>query len=214
MNYRFFDLPKLPDHLIQQCLDAVVPNNKPFYLVDPTIRENFIDNVGYGEPSRWADDGFTCKSKEDVFDYVWSTENKPVRVSIYEAPDDVVNWVFNIIFPLINSEFSTIDRAELFLMDQGTRMFPHTDFKSFKYNLNFVIETGGDKVETVFYQPKEEHRDKRIMTIIPYRDEVIEPIDRVVVEKHQWGMLERNTLHSVENITGGRLLLQIGVTKL
>jgi hypothetical protein len=79
------------------------------------------------------------------------------------------------------------------------------------YTLMYLLETGGDDHQTVFYQengvdelfrPKEYHVDN-------YDDLSIVSVIRLEVNK--WNLLQARILHSVENIAQGRKSIQISL---
>ena len=79
------------------------------------------------------------------------------------------------------------------------------------YTLMYLLETGGDDHQTVFYQekgvnelfrPKEYHVDN-------YDDLSIVSVIRMEVNK--WNLLQARILHSVENIIQGRRSIQISL---
>lgn len=96
----------------------------------------------------------------------------------------------------------------------GPALAPHVD-ASRNFTIQYLLDLGGDNVETVWYKEKGKdivRPDLRSnfdpsATINSY--DRVEEIDRVRLPLHKWGCLHANILHSVENVTGPRLAIQI-----
>lgn len=86
--------------------------------------------------------------------------------------------------------------------------------KKFVYKLYYLIDSGGNDVETVFYkeigQPVERTPDQPLF-VNDY--DLLETIDRVRLPMHKWIFLNTSILHGVENVTGPRTNLVVGIDK-
>jgi len=93
---------------------------------------------------------------------------------------------------------------------KGPCLGPHVERTRF-YALQYVIETGGDNVQTVFYQPKSNAIDMvpTYMYVNNYDDLIA--TDAHVFPAGEWWLLDGMTFHSVENIQTVRITLQIGL---
>lgn len=84
------------------------------------------------------------------------------------------------------------------------------------YKFYYLLDAGGDSVETIFYQEKNQPFE-RISTkqnpVVIYDYSTIEEIERFKIPLNQWILLNTNIIHGVENITGLRTHLTIIVYK-
>lgn len=89
---------------------------------------------------------------------------------------------------------------------------PHMDRTRF-YTLQYVIDRGGDHVQTVFYKAASE--DLKIDPANLYFDDYrqLEPVASYTAQLGEWYLLNTRYIHSVENITGRRTLFQIGLMR-
>jgi hypothetical protein len=93
---------------------------------------------------------------------------------------------------------------------------PHVDFRR-RYNMVYVLNTGGDNVRTVWYRergcPIERLHaagpEGKSYWVKDYSH--LEVIDDVVLEPGIWYLLNTKIIHSVENITGNRSMLTVSL---
>lgn len=71
-------------------------------------------------------------------------------------------------------------------------LYIHKDFNRIKA-FNYIIEQGGDNVETCFYNDK------------------FELIEQHVIEKHRWHVLNVDVFHNVRNVNRPRIALTVHV---
>jgi hypothetical protein len=212
MSYQLINLPILPDELIASCIQA--SKEPPFYNVFVDNKKDFCDTIGYDVPGEWPNDGFNFPSPEDAYEYIWSTPETPVKFSLLTAPKDVIKWVEENAIPFLTETMGdgyTFIEPNLCKLSDGTILLPHID--PVDYVFNFVVEAGGDNVITKIYDIKEEHIGKMLIVAAPYDYTKIELAGESLLKEHTWGMLVGKRIHSVNNLTGSRLLLQIGVNK-
>jgi hypothetical protein len=89
---------------------------------------------------------------------------------------------------------------------------PHVDPRHVRTkNLVYVLKTGGKKVKTVFYQPKEhlKHLDISDGVVIPYEN--LDVVEEHILKEDCWYELDVSSIHSVENIESLRLMIQVMV---
>ena len=90
---------------------------------------------------------------------------------------------------------------------------PHIDRSRF-FTLQYVIETGGDKVSTVFYRARTQKLDMEPGWFYINNYDQIEPIEHQFIPTGVWVLINaRNHIHSVENIESVRVSIQIGLMK-
>lgn len=89
---------------------------------------------------------------------------------------------------------------------------PHIDRSRF-FALQYVIEPGGENVATVFYRARSQKLDMDEKFWINNYDQ-IEPIEHQFIPPRTWVLINaRNHIHSVENISGVRVSVQIALMK-
>lgn len=90
---------------------------------------------------------------------------------------------------------------------------PHVD-RSARYKLLYLIDPGGDQVETVFWEPMSNECSFTTDTMFFNNYDDLERVDTFVLKPKQWIILYGNYhIHSVENIQGTRVTLQLGLQK-
>jgi len=83
---------------------------------------------------------------------------------------------------------------------------PHCDRGRF-LACNFILQTGGDDVKTVFYNY--ERNEDNLQTAINLKENDLEPRSSAVFEPNCWYVFNAQQAHGVKNITGSRYLLSI-----
>ena len=87
-------------------------------------------------------------------------------------------------------------------------LLPHTD-RMRNYTLMYLLNGGGDNHRTVFYKHKNPNLIIERKQNFPYSDLV--EVDSIVVPLRTWTLLNAQQIHSVENIPGMRLALQLSL---
>lgn len=104
--------------------------------------------------------------------------------------------------------------VNLQIMFEGEMVTPHTD-EVRHYALNYLFDTGGDNVETIFYQPLPEYQHLKIYprTLIPL--ERIQEAEKVIIEPHRWHRIDVVTVHAVNHLNPEkkRISLSLSVLK-
>ena len=85
---------------------------------------------------------------------------------------------------------------------------PHTD-RTRNWTLMWLVDTGGDDVETVFWQ-EQGHPVVREPDCYPASYDNLIELYRTVIAPGQWVLLNSHVLHSIENMTSVRKSLQVG----
>lgn len=91
----------------------------------------------------------------------------------------------------------------------GSILAPHVDKIRGEFCVIWVIEPGGENVETIWWQQEgfPVVREGGLKTI---NYPALNPINRVAWKKNSWGVFRTNILHSVEPITTTRIGFTIG----
>lgn len=122
--------------------------------------------------------------------------------------DEITDWVRQNI---------TLDVEKVFLqtLGKGSCFVPHLDpitpSKQVRhYNLMYVFETGGDNVETCFYETEPNALEKcAAVGVYKFSYEEVKLISKVRFEKNTWNLMNNQCIHSVEGITGTRMGLSV-----
>ena len=126
----------------------------------------------------------------------------------YAVTDDIVNWCAENVFPHIRKNF----KIGIQVFSGGNNYCPHIDGQRGTRILNYLIDTGGDNVETVWYQ----ENGQRLYRYVPrifYTFDNLEERQRVKFEQDSWFVIQGNIIHSVLNLTGDRVALSIGFSE-
>lgn len=98
--------------------------------------------------------------------------------------------------------------------NQNQDCAPHRD-RNRNFTLLWIIDAGGDSVETCFWQ---EQGKPVIREILPDRlhqqpgdYRTLIKLDSVIIPPARWMLLDARVLHSVENITGKRVSFQVSL---
>lgn len=96
---------------------------------------------------------------------------------------------------------------------EGAAFSPHTDGGPRQYILNYLIQTGGDAVETQWWQEEGEDLIRPGTPLqFPYTDK-LKLIRSTVFDVGSWSALYGKVIHSVTNLTGKRIALSIAISK-
>jgi len=85
---------------------------------------------------------------------------------------------------------------------------PHTD-RTRNWTLMWLLESGGEDVETVFWQEQGHPVQREPDCYPPSYDNLIE-LHREIVPVGRWVLINSHVLHSIENMTAVRRSLQLG----
>lgn len=157
----------------------------------PKIPQHFIiDNLNRKEI-------IACQQNQEV-----NHEKKIFpRVAV---TDDLAQWIIE----NITTESTSMDIAVTTIKSKSVRMFPHTDSKRM-WTLMYLVKNGGDEHRTVFYK----HRDPtfEIKQQMNFTDDEIIEVDSIKVPLKTWAIINAHEIHSVENIPGVRIAIQLGM---
>lgn len=188
-----YNLPAVPEHFVNRILELAVPTEDPngcLLQQRGTITAEF-------------------KHRTIVKD------GKQYRSRCQEAfaiGSDWEQWVRENIIPKF---VETSGRINVGVNDNSTIHGAHSDGKL--YRLYYLLETGGDDTETVFYYRPGSNflysldKDKNNGYLAHDNiDELVE-VDRVKFPTRQWILFNGHVLHGVENIKSRRVNINITV---
>jgi hypothetical protein len=127
----------------------------------------------------------------------------------------LVGWENIDLTNFIASVCPQIKEISLFLLINDTPvpgfMPPHTDFNR-ELAVNYILDTGGDNVETCFfeqvYEPPIIVKDGFIMPRY-FNEKTLTRTSSVVFKKDSWVAFDSQKPHCVNNITGKRILISM-----
>jgi hypothetical protein len=118
--------------------------------------------------------------------------------------DDLKDWIIT----HITDRGHLIDVAVTDYDNNKVALRPHTD-RTREYTLMYLLKTGGDDHRTVFYKPKD--TTINVVRNMDFDYNELNEIDSIHVPLYTWTLLHAVTVHSVENIPGMRVAIQIGL---
>lgn len=179
-------------HFIHAIADAPVP---PDWLLDQAKN---IDRNTQAEMNNWGSD-FT----ERPLYHPTGVYNNAFNHSIY-LDDAALAWARE------NITSETKDIRISWTYPGLARCGAHID-RTRNYTLMYLLETGGDDHETVFYQ--EQGVDELYRPNAHHVDDYdkLTKIVGVKLQVRRWNLLQAKILHSIENIDQGRRSIQISL---
>lgn len=138
------------------------------------------------------------------------------RYTRFSLPDQLDEWVHTNITPTTTSNIP----AGIQIFYNTAAMFnyaPHVDGGRGKRVVNFMIDTGGENVDTVWYKENEQplyrtynHTSPRVNNITDYRS--LTEVGKYRIPGLTWSVVETKIFHGIENMTRPRISLSIGIT--
>jgi len=205
MRYEKTNFPKLPQYIIddiindfERCRQSFIPITEyKRFLMLPGLQDD-VDNEHPLDVN--LDNNLGVPSGEAE----WMFGDAVCYFSVMTVSDRVHQWLSENL-PL-GKIFASVHEFR-----GGNIFFPHVDLmRSTAYN--YIIDTGGDNVETVFYDPKPEfaHLEITPRTCIPY--DRIQKVDSVICQKDEWYRLDVTKIHSVENMDNTKRRLNLSLS--
>jgi hypothetical protein len=121
-----------------------------------------------------------------------------------DPPLELVEWISN----NITKDYLAIN---LQISCNGKMLIPHID-EIRNIALNYLIDQGGDNVETVFYKPLQQYKDFDIKPLMAFPLDRIEKIYSEIILNNQWHCLDVQTIHSVINLAPGRKRIAVSIS--
>jgi hypothetical protein len=179
--YKFTDYPPLPDHLVK-----------------------YINNM--------FDDNGNCrdqKNKSYVFHPTHVVKDGVKKTSPganwdrYNMSDELESWLrTNVVSNFVNCGIIVIKNTD--------RIVPHTDHTR-PYVLIYYTDTGGENVQTTYYQ--EPGKSRVIEFFYPSQDvDRLTVLDQTIIPAHTWVLTHADILHGVAVMTGPRIGIQMDIS--
>jgi hypothetical protein len=192
--FKYLDLPKIPDHLIDIIRQEVKNYHDETVLKDFNkmhINENIATQIDkeYGE---------SVEGLGVPFDTAYKYGNGLATFTMIKLDGPVLEWIKENISDKINGlHIQVID---------GKFVFPHIDMLRNRV-WNYTIDSA-DAI-TCFYKAKPEYEHLKLVprTYVPY--DRVELVKEYKILEHKWHELDVSLIHGVEKINGVRLALSI-----
>jgi len=184
--YSFCNLPALPDWLIAEIRKSIEVGFRLGKNLQFESRP--ISSV--------EADGF----KKLSFELDGAEQSRAVYRR-YNLSEKAANWVKENV-----GDFSEVGSQ---LMRNGSAFTPHTDGGPRRYILNYLVDAGGDSVETQFFlEPGKDIVREGVPLQLPNSHE-LQLLAKVVAPEKSWMVLYGKIVHAVVGITGKRIQLSI-----
>lgn len=111
--------------------------------------------------------------------------------------------------------YSNIRKCNLYQLSSqsiknGSILHPHTDGPRGPYVLSYLIDTGGENVDTIWYKEKGKEILRQPATGLIHF-EGLEELFRYRVRPFTWTLMDARVLHSVIGMTSNRYMISIGL---
>jgi len=218
MNYiEYKDFPSIPQWL-EDHIRKFIDNAKirPVQIDNEEYRQSLIEKADL-----WID------ADQDILDVIAEVEYNEEDTLGYHFKDP---RAYGYQQQLAKFDFISVDKIiedwvyanipdkiigiNLQIMYGGILVTPHVD-EVRHYALNYLFDTGGDAVETLFYEPLEEFKHLRLYprTLIPL--ERIKVIQAEVIPTGVWHRINVEAVHAVDKLDPNkkRISLSLSVLK-
>jgi hypothetical protein len=179
----YFSIPKLPDHLTDLALS--IANQPGSAQIEFDKYKKLINKDG--------------------------TIIGASKYQRYNVPNEIYKWAKNNVLPNLENNFK-IGIQVFKMIDNETKSYTiHTDGARGEYVLNYIIDAGGDQVDTSWYQENgcDLHREPGLLRN-NFQD--MELKHCLKLEQHTWSMINSRILHTVNNLTRARISLSLGIS--
>jgi hypothetical protein len=191
-TYAYLDLPPLPDSVVAAAWAALATNQGNHEVKV----NNWLNLPGYAE-YEYRD--FTLRDGSKV---------KTIKSHRYSISEEFDAWV---------RKYFDQDPAPcgVAVYDDHSSFFaPHVDI-SRDYTIMYILDTGGNQVETSWYQQhgypliRPDLKSVFDSDRITKNFDTLKEIDRVCFPAQQWVCINSAILHAVENVDSTRVAIQI-----
>lgn len=138
-------------------------------------------------------------------------QNNPTRIcaGCFYQQDSVLDYLVRKEFQHMFDEDFVVQllRFRNFSENESSVYPPHTDIGKL-LNLNYIIDTGGDNVRTIFYSKEEDGPDKLLGQLEHYEN--LTPIKHFIAHPKEWHAIDVKRFHSLDNIVSTRTILCLG----
>jgi hypothetical protein len=209
-----FNFPPVPDKFIQECLNVVYEKEQHDMiqmLKTPDIK-NFDKISGetklVSHNKETIEDSYNLQNKPRYIEWFGNTQQRLCTVRRYTFTDEFCSWVKENIY----QDLDNVDSYQLGhqIWKDGDIIWPHSDGPRGEFVLSYLIDGGGDNVETHWYKIKD-----RDLLLPPATHYVvinnINPIHKVRLPLGKWVLNDTRILHSVSFMSRPRIAITIGL---
>jgi len=178
----------------------VVADPPPDWLLNQALKRK-SSGINQATMNNWGSD-FTERSLHKNGSIFINAFNHSVFLN-----HDCLSWA---------QEFITLNAKDIRITSTYPgfeRCGPHID-RTRNFTLMFLIQTGGDHHETVFY------KEKNTLDLVRPKGYHVDDYDKldqiktIVLQKNAWNLINGRILHSIEYIIDGRISIQISMDEL
>jgi hypothetical protein len=208
------NLPSIPSEFIQECLDVVYEKEQHDMiqiLKTPDIK-NFDKTSGETKlvwhNQETIKDSYNLQSKPRDIEWFGDTQQRLCTIRRYPFTKEFYSWVKDNIY-------QDLDNVKIYqlghqIWKDGDIIWPHSDGPRGEFVLSYLIDEGGDNVETHWYKIKD-----RELVLPPATHYVaiknIDLIHQVRLPLGRWILNDARVLHSVSFMTRPRIAITIGL---
>jgi len=175
----------------------------------PQVPNEITDMIYKFDPSKIQYRVPPKTEETDTF-YIDGKVYKDAIYSRYHSDQPVYEWYFKNVIRYVKDKQTQVAPGVQILSD-GTAFHFHTDGKARPYVLNYMLDLGGDNVETVFGQ-EPVFPITREPFLNKFHCEEYNILDRTVLPNNTWVILNSKVLHGVINMERPRICLSMGIT--
>ena len=191
MFYKILDFPKLPDYLVNEILEVV--NN--LLNIDPKKHQ---DHAGYKD------------FKNRKLKKISGQEITSVSIDRFRMSKSLDAWLKSHVHPLPRRQHIALYNSS------SSDMGPHVDPDRNTVWM-YVIEPGGNNVETVWYQeigqavyrPDMQETTESYLNSAKCDYSQLVELERFQIPQYTWVAIDSSVIHSVEGLTSNRLAIQV-----
>jgi hypothetical protein len=195
MKYvRTLNLPHPPEYIVNKTLDIV---NDKTHIKNMQIGPKTINNTT--GTTGWGYDRFIEYQGQQI---------RCANVKRYPFDDETYDWFESNIFSKIKDCKKYQISNQIIL--NGKILHPHTDGPRGPFVLSYMIDTGGDNVDTIWYQEIENEIYRSPSTNLLYLDTLRE-LERIKVEPYNWVLMDARVIHTVKFMESPRIMLSVGM---
>jgi hypothetical protein len=190
------DLPPVPEYLTNLSLKIVKGE---------TEIKNMQSNHGRID---FTLSGIKSTGYDRYIDLEDGTTERAANVERYEFTEEFFKWFEDNIYTNIRK--CHLVQLSSQIIKNGKILQTHTDGPRGPFVLSYYLDTGGEEVDTIWYQQGSEAviREPRISILY---DKGLNEIGRFRAKKHTWTLMDTRVLHGIRFMTSPRIMISVGL---
>jgi hypothetical protein len=211
------NLPSVPSEFIQECLDVVYEkeNHDMIQILKTPDIKNFDKTSGQTKlvwhDQKTINDSYNLQANPRYIEWFGGEQQRLCTIRRYPFTDNFFNWVKD----NICRDLNTVKKYQLGhqIWKDGDIIWPHTDGPRGEFVLSYLIDEGGDNVETHWYKIN----DRELLLPPATHYVTINNITSIHKERlpvGRWVLNDARILHSVYYMSRPRIAITIGLMEL